>query len=192
MAVEIPYVHDLFARTYLSNGIQFNRGPLWSTGYQQTAAYNLTATLNKVCGAGLCSLKNIFIVLCSVTKLPRKQHKLGSITYSGLTSDFARPRDNEGECGDDPDKHRLTGKTWIERAGFVQASQCDVHSRKMRAHSPIHPGLAASRVPSESEPYIRTSVGVNLTKFSASYPASNGLWEVTELWKCNTRREARL
>jgi hypothetical protein len=110
MAVEIPYVHDLFAGTYLSTGIQYNRGPLWVSGYQQTAAYNLTATLNKVCGAGLFSLENIFIVLCSATKLPRKQHKLGSITYSCLTSDFARPRDNEGECSDDPDKYRLTGK----------------------------------------------------------------------------------
>jgi len=26
----------------------YNRGPLWTTGYQQTAAYNLTATLNKL------------------------------------------------------------------------------------------------------------------------------------------------
>jgi len=26
----------------------YNRGPLWTTGYQRTAAYNLTATLNKL------------------------------------------------------------------------------------------------------------------------------------------------
>jgi alpha-amylase len=31
----------------------------------------------------------------------------------------------------------------------IQALKCGVHSRKIRAHSPIHPGLAASQVPSK-------------------------------------------
>ncbi|KAH9997556.1 glycoside hydrolase family 13 protein [Russula vinacea] len=30
------------------SGDPYNRGPLWTTGYQKTAAYNLTATLNKL------------------------------------------------------------------------------------------------------------------------------------------------
>lgn len=123
----------------------------------------------------LCLLDNILIALCSATKLSRKQHKLGSITYPGPPSDLTRPRDNERGCGYDHDKRRLTGKIWVERTGLIQSSWRGIHSRKTRAHSPIHPGLTASRVPSKLELYINATVGVILTQFPVSYPVGNGL-----------------
>ena len=98
------------------------------------------------------------IALCSATKLSRKQYQLGPVTYPGPTSDLTRPHNNERQCGYNHDKHRITGKIEVEETEIIQSLRCDVHSRKTRAHSPIRPGLVASRVLSKLELFISATV----------------------------------
>jgi len=44
----IPILYQGQEQSLDGSGDPYNRGPLWTSGYQKTAAYNLTATLNKL------------------------------------------------------------------------------------------------------------------------------------------------
>jgi len=48
MSDGIPIVYYGQEQSLNGSGDPYNRGPLWPSGYQLTAAYNLTATLNKL------------------------------------------------------------------------------------------------------------------------------------------------
>ena len=63
--------------------------------------------------------------MCSATKLPRKQHKLGTVSYTSPTRDLTRHRHYERGRSYDFDKYRLTSKIRVKRVDLLEPHMYD-------------------------------------------------------------------